>query len=156
MQRRAVLESLTAVTAAATAGLAGCSSDSTSTNPCGTPDGDLESALPRGNGYDDPSVDTNNNASEVGGATEHALGSYIADDANFLFVIGKHESDGDAITAASSEENWADFGYNVTGYITVAEYAYVAMGPNESSVTDLMAAAGPLNADCATDEIMFF
>lgn len=156
MQRRAVLKSLTAATAAATAGLAGCSTDSTSTNPCGTPDGDLRSALPRENGYDDPSVDTNNNASEVGGATEHALGSYVIDEENFLFVISKYESNSDATTAASSEQNWADFGYNVTGYIAVDEYAYVAMGPNESSVTDLMAAAGPLNADCATDEIVFF
>jgi hypothetical protein len=156
MRRRAVLQSLTAVTAAATAGLAGCSTDgTTSTTPCGTPSGDLQRALPRGNGYDDPSVDTNNNATEVGGATEHALGSYITDDENFLFVISKFESDDDAIAAASTEQNWAGFGYNATGYIVVDQYAYVAMGPNESSVADLMAAAGPLNDDCVSEKIVF-
>lgn len=152
MQRRAVLESLTAVTA----GLAGCSTDGSGPNPCGTPSGDLQSALPRENGYDDPSVDTNNNATEVGGATDHVLGGYVTDDENFLFVVSEYESNVDARAAASAEQNWVDFGYNVTGYVVVDEYAYVAMGPNESSVTDLMAAAGPLNDDCASDEIEFF
>jgi|AntRauTorcE11898_2_1112593.scaffolds.fasta_scaffold25245_2 hypothetical protein len=157
MRRRAVLRSLAAVTAAATAGLAGCSTDdTTSTNPCGTPSGDLQSALPRGNGYGDPSVDTNNNATEMGGATQHAIGSYITDDENFLFVISEFESNDDATAAASTEENWADFGYDVTGYIVVGKYAYVAMGPNESSVTDLMAAAGPLNDECVDENIVFF
>ncbi|WP_340100236.1 hypothetical protein [Salinibaculum salinum] len=157
MRRRAVLRSLTAVTAAAATGLAGCSTNSTtSTNPCGTPSGDLQRALPRGNGYEDPSVDTNSNATEVGGATEHALGSYVTDDENFLFVISEFESEDDATAAASTEQNWADFGYNTTGYVVVNQYAYVAMGPSESSVTDLMAAAGPLNDDCAGEEIVFF
>lgn len=154
MQRRVVLQSLTVATAA-TVGVAGCSTDTDDRNPCGTPSGDLESALPSGNGFNNPSVDANNNATEVGGATRHVLGSYITDDQNFLFVISEHESNSDAREAARSEEIWGDFGYNVTGYIVVDQYAYVAMGPTESSVTDLMAAAGPLNEECANDYIVF-
>lgn len=155
MHRRAVLRSLTAVTAATAAGLAGCQTDSGSTKRCGTPNGDLRSALPRGDGFTNPSVDTNNNATEVGGANTHVLGSYITDDENYLFVIAKYDSNGGAKAAAAAEENWTGFGYPVTGYVVVETYAYVAMGPTESNVTDLMAAAAPLNENCATDEITF-
>jgi hypothetical protein len=155
MQRRAVLQSLTAVTAATATGLAGCSTSSESGPQCGTPGEDLESALPRGDGFDNPSVDSNNNASEVGGAREHVLGSYVSGDETHLFVIGRYDSEEAADTAASTDENWVTYGYATTGYLVVGEYAYVAMGPNESSVTDLMAAAGPLNDHCARERIVF-
>ena len=152
MQRRAVLRSLTAVTAAAATGLAGCNGDGGdgADHQCATPNGDLRNALPRGNGFTDPSVDANDNATEVGGATEHVLGSYITDDQNYLFVIAKYESNDAAKTAAATDENWAGFGYPVTGYIVVGKFAYVAMGPDEATVTDLMATAAPLDEDCAT------
>jgi hypothetical protein len=153
MKRRAVLRSLTAATAATAVGLAGCNGTGENGTQCGTPNGDLEAALPRGDGFDNPSVDTNNNATEVGGATEHVLGSYVTDDETHLFVIGRYESNSAAWTAATTEDNWLGFGYDVAGYVVAEEYAYVAMGPNESSVTDLMTAAGPLDADCVDSEL---
>jgi hypothetical protein len=144
------------MTAATTAGLAGCNTTGGNGNGCGTPNGDLEAALPRGNGFNDPSIDTNNNATEVGGAREHVLGGYTTNDGTYLFVIGEYDSNSAARAAASTQENWADFGYAVTGYVVVDTYAYVAMGSDEQSVTDLMAAAGPLNSDCADSELEFF
>jgi hypothetical protein len=155
MERRAVLRSVTAATAATAVGLAGCNGTDEDGTQCGTPNGDLQAALPRGDGFNNPSVDTNNNATEVGGATEHVLGSYVTDDTTYLFVIANYESHSAAQTAATTEDNWLGFRYDVTGYIVVETYAYVAMGPDESSVTDLMTAAGPLDADCVTNEIAF-
>jgi hypothetical protein len=155
MQRRAVLQTLAAVTTATAAGLAGCTTTDRNGNGCGTPNGDLEAALPRGDDFNNPSIDTNNNATEVGGAKEHVLGSYIMDEKTYLFAIGNYDSNSVARTAATTEENWAGFGYNVTGYVVVDTYAYVAMGPDEESVTELMTAAGPLNSDCANSEISF-
>jgi len=153
MRRRAVLQSVAAATAASAVGLAGCNGADGNGDGCGTPNADLAAALPRGNGFTDPSVDTNNSASEVGGATEHVIGSYVTDDQTYLFVIGRYESHSAAQSAASTEENWVGFGYDVTGYVVVEEYAYVAMGPDEATVSDLMTAAGPLNADCVDSEL---
>lgn len=155
MRRRAVLRSLTAATAATAAGLAGCNATDGNGTECATPNGDLEAALPHGNGFNNPSVDTNNNATEVGGAAEHVLGGYTTDEQTYLFVIAEYESNAAARTAARSENNWQGFGYNVTGYVVVNNYTYVAMGANETSVTELMAAAGPLNSNCANSEISF-
>jgi hypothetical protein len=153
MRRRGVLQSMAAATTATAVALAGCNGTGGNGNGCGTPNGDLAAALPRGNGFTNPSVDANNNASEVGGATEHVLGSYVTDEETYLFVIGRYDSNSDARTAASTEDNWLDFGYDVTGYVVVEEYAYVALGPDESTVADLLAAAGPLNADCVDSEL---
>ena len=152
MERRAVLRSLAAATAA---GLVGCSATGGDENGCGTPNGDLEAALPRGNGFDSPSVDTNNNATEVGGATEHVLGGYVTGEETYLFVIGRYDSNRSARTAASTEDNWTGYGYDATAYVVVGTYAYVAMGPDEGSVTNLMSAAGPLTTDCANSEITY-
>jgi hypothetical protein len=155
MQRRDVLQSLTTVAAATAAGLAGCNTTDGDGGGCRTPNGGLGAALPRGNGFNDPSIDSNNSATEVGGATEHVLGGYTTDDETYLFVIAEYESNAAARTAASTEDNWLSFGYNVTGYVVVDNYTYVAMGADETNVTDLMTAAGPLTADCANNEISF-
>lgn len=155
MRRRAVLRSMAATAAVAAGGLAGCNTTNGNGGECATPNGDLEAVLPRGNGFSNPSVDSNNNATEVGGARTHVIGSYVTDDRTYLFIIGEYESNSAAETAASTEENWADFGYEVTGYIVAGKYAYVAMGPDESSVTDLMTAAGPLTEACVDDELTF-
>lgn len=154
MQRRAVLQSLAGVTAATAAGLAGCNT-TVGGDGCGTPNGDLEAALPRGNDFGSPSVDTDNNGTEVGGARDNVLGGYVTDEETYLFVIGEYDSEDTARTAARTRENWVGFGYDTTGYIVVDAYAYVAMGPDEGSVTELMADAGPLDSDCANDKISF-
>lgn len=156
MNRRTVLQSLAAATAATAPALAGCGGDVGQNKTCDTPNDDLTSALPRGGEFGDPSIDENNSATEVGGAKQHVIGGYITDDdENLLFVIGEYELETRARGVASNGSHWESFGYETTGYIVVEEYAYVVMGPSESKVQELMARAGPLNSECVKDEITF-
>lgn len=158
MQRRAVMRLLSTATAGAVAGLAGCSSSGNGEDKpvqCNTPAGDLEVALPRGGKFSQPTVDTNNSASEIGGAERHVLGSYRTDDETYLFFIAEYVSGEAARDAATDEEIWASFDDHVTGYVVIEEYAYVVMGPTESDVRELMTQAGPLGDNCVGERITF-
>lgn len=156
MRRRAVLQSLAAGTSAAAIALAGCNALGNSGGTCGTPDGELQAALPGGRGVSRQSVDTNNSAQEVGGARRHVFGSYETDDGEtMLFIIGEYTSETTAREAAEDKEIWAVYGDEMTGHVVVKQFAYVVLGPSQSAVEDLMAAAGPLNESCVEDEIAF-
>lgn len=152
MRRRDLLGALAATTVT---GLAGCpaAGDGDGSADCATPGGDLTAALPQEDEYSDPSVDQNNSAEEVGGATQNVLASYQTDSGTYLFVIGQYDSEQAARDAATDRETWESYSDGVVGSLVVDTYAYVAMGPKESDVRDLMARAGPLNEACIEDNI---
>ncbi len=152
MRRRDLLGAVAATTVT---GLAGCpAAGGGNEGPeCATPNGGLNDALPRGDEYSDPSVDQNNSAEEVAGATQNVLASYQTDSGTYLFVIGQYDSEEAARNAATDRETWESYSDGVVGSLVVNAYAYIAMGPKESGVRDLMAQAGPLNEACIEDNI---
>lgn len=150
MQRRAVLRSLSATAAI---GLAGCPLGDSSEPQCGTPGENLEGALPSSGKYSNPTVDANNTAEEVSGATRHVLASYRTEEGNYLFVIGEYASDDAAREAGSDEETWSSYGDDIVGALVVDTYVYVVMGPDQEGVRELMAAADPLNEACVEENI---
>jgi len=152
MRRRDLLGSLAAAMAVGSAGCQYVGGDSDEPM-CSTPNGELRDALPSSGEYSNPSIDDNNTAEEVSGATQHVFASYQTDDGRFLFVIGQYDTPREARDAATDSDTWMAYADGVVGTLAVDSYAYVVMGPDEAGVRNLLAEADPLNEACVEENI---
>ena len=154
MERRDVLKSASAMAAASTAGLAGCSGI-LGGGSCDTPGDTLQDSFPDSSDYEQQGDPT------TGGGGENVESSTSAfyvgpDDEQFIFSITEFSS---ADTASSETGNLtaedAGSAEGAFGYIVADAYVYLALGPSEDAVTSFMKASPTLGDGCVDNNAEF-
>lgn len=156
MERRDVLKSASALAAASTVGMAGCSG--ILGGGCDTPGENLEDSFPEGDDYSQQGEPTTDDGEGQENTERSATGLYRGpDDEEFIFSIVEFSSED---TATSELDNATESGQTpeegAFGYLQNGAYVFVATGPDEDSVTEFMKASPTLSDGCVDDNIEFF
>jgi len=154
MERRDVLKSASTLAAASTVGMAGCNGI-LGGGGCDTPGDNLEDSLPDSSDYE-----MQGEASTGSGDQDNVESTVSAlytgpDDGEFLFGITQFDSSDTASSEAENVSSDASGSDSAFGYIVVEEYAFVAAGPDEDSVTSIMKASPTLSDGCVDNNIEF-
>jgi hypothetical protein len=160
MQRRDVLRSATAIVAASTAGLAGCSGgnereratptpvDPGDTSACRPPSGALTAALPQSDSYDRVGDVTTTDGSHDDGVERTAYTLYSGPDGE-EYYSSVTEFSSAAAADEGTERQRAQGGHDngTLGLVQFDQYVYFAAGPDQEVVRDLLAQSS-LSEDC--------
>lgn len=162
MERRKFLVS---VGAGSVSGLAGCSGVNTgdsddSTNEedaaCTPPAGDsLEDSLPDSDDYE-MQGDPTTSSGEQDNIESTVSAIYTgADDADFLLSIAEFSSSDAASAEADNIQSEAGNVEEAFGYIVTGKYVFLALGPDERTVTSFMKASPTLSDGCVDNSLEF-
>jgi hypothetical protein len=171
MRRRTLVKTTAVFATAAIPTVTGCADSESSpgsgdtdsdSGGCDTPDGELTTAFPESDAYEQlssASVPQDGDVEPGGDAEAYATASYMdSEDRFFAFGIYQYP-DADTATERSEGRTETFFERNqgadsTVGYITVDAYVYVGVGPDDSSLVDFMQRAAPLS-DCVEDRIEY-
>lgn len=155
MERREVLKSTSALAAASTVGMAGCSGI-LGGGGCDEPGDDLEDSLPDSDDYEQQGDPTSAGGDGQEDIERSIVAAYVGpDDEQFFFGITEFSSSDVASDEADnvSEDQTGDLDGEF-GYIQTGAYVYYAFGPDEDSVEEFMGTS-PTLGDCVGGNIEF-
>lgn len=156
MERRDVLKSASALAAASTVGMAGCSG--ILGGGCDTPGDNLEDSFPESDDYSRQGEVSTGSGEGQDNVDRTATGFYTdSNDEGYIFAISEFSSEDAAADEAdnASEAGTGDFNDGAFGYIQTGAYIFVGGGPDEDSVTAFMKASPTLSDGCVDDNIEF-
>jgi hypothetical protein len=156
MERRDVLKSASALAAASTVGLAGCSGGGPlGGGGCDTPGDNLEDSLPDSDDYEQQGEVFTTEGEDQEDIERSAFAAYSGPDGEeFVFAVTEYSSSDVASEEADNgtDEGTGDFG--TVGYIQTDAFIFVGGGPDESSVEEFMGTSPTLEG-CVGDNIEF-
>lgn len=150
MERRDVLKSASAVAAASTVGLAGCSG--ILGGGCSKPKDDFEDSLPDSDDYEEQGDPEAGEGSED---TEEAIfASYAGpDDEFYFFSIAEFSSEDAAEEGTEQVSEGSGESEGASGYIRVGKYIYAAGGPGEDELEEFMKASPTISDGCVNNNL---